>query len=441
MIPIRSNLNKENCSPISSNCVIWQGEDLPCIELCTGDSVSDVIFKLATELCNLKNSFGFTDVDLACILKVCTVSPEPQKTLTNILNLIINKICCMNDIVVALENAATPAEINIKLASCFNLLNPQGVPLTELPHSEYTIQIGIKLCDLWFQVATLQTQVDDLTIVVNGLVGAPAVTFPTVTPNCVLASVPTAMSLVLDELEKQFCELRTATGFPADITPVTAQQCPNLNTLPALSHPGTMVAQPHWWAAPSNLGQSLVNLWITVCDIRGAVKTILDTCCKVNCDDFVVDFDVKRTVDSVTGNEILLLFVLPRTTLPSTWYDCNQTLTTFNPYGFKGNQLTITDTAGHTFLADLPLRKAPITSLVGILEDQTAIQSGYAIDIHNSPLDPLLDFTIDSNICVTDGSTTCIKCLTKAVPYVPTGCCTITNTSKTESVIVMYSTI
>ena len=52
MIP-SNNGKVEPCSHISSNCVIWQGPDISCINLCNGDTVSDVVAKLATELCNL----------------------------------------------------------------------------------------------------------------------------------------------------------------------------------------------------------------------------------------------------------------------------------------------------------------------------------------------------------------------------------------------------
>ena len=31
------NLDNRPCSPISSNCVIWQGPDITCIKLCTGE--------------------------------------------------------------------------------------------------------------------------------------------------------------------------------------------------------------------------------------------------------------------------------------------------------------------------------------------------------------------------------------------------------------------
>ena len=73
MLPIPSNKNQEGCNPISSNCVIWQGPDLPCIQLCKGDSISDVTAKLATELCDLlgqlsteNGNFNLDCFDLTC---------------------------------------------------------------------------------------------------------------------------------------------------------------------------------------------------------------------------------------------------------------------------------------------------------------------------------------------------------------------------------------
>ena len=54
MIPsTNGNSAPKGCNPISSNCVIWQGPDLPCIDLCTGDSISAVLAKLCEELVNL----------------------------------------------------------------------------------------------------------------------------------------------------------------------------------------------------------------------------------------------------------------------------------------------------------------------------------------------------------------------------------------------------
>jgi hypothetical protein len=46
MIP-NSTGNTSGCNPISSNCVVWQGPDLNCINVCTGDTISIIIAKMA----------------------------------------------------------------------------------------------------------------------------------------------------------------------------------------------------------------------------------------------------------------------------------------------------------------------------------------------------------------------------------------------------------
>ena len=51
MIPsTNGNSAPKGCNPVSSNCVIWQGPDIPCIDLCAGDSISAVLAKLCEQL-------------------------------------------------------------------------------------------------------------------------------------------------------------------------------------------------------------------------------------------------------------------------------------------------------------------------------------------------------------------------------------------------------
>jgi hypothetical protein len=98
--------------------VIWQGPDLACINLCKGDSVSDVVYKTAVEVCQLKADLGLSDIDLTCLVQVCQTTPEPEKTLTNILTLLVNKVCCLSDIVKGIPNPGTPyVEPTIDLTS------------------------------------------------------------------------------------------------------------------------------------------------------------------------------------------------------------------------------------------------------------------------------------------------------------------------------------
>lgn len=424
MVPIKSNLAKESCSPVSSNCVIWQGPNLPCIGLCTGDSVSDVIYRVAEELCNIKDSFGFTDVDLTCLLSICSTVPEPQKTLSNILNLIINKVCCLNDIV-ALIDTTPPAEVDVTLASCFNITNAQGVPLTVLPHSQYTYQIGLKLCQIYNQVyTTIPSQIENLQDQIDNLPSPTPV--PQVTPDCLLVpGVPTNVDVLLNELERQFCLLTTATGPNTEITKVLARQCANLNTQNALSTGLPIVSTPGWVTTPLHLAHSLQNLWLVACDLRAAVKLIQDNCCKISCADITVNFEVAYfySTDS-NGRPVITLtlyFGVDGVNVPPTFYDCDQT---------NGNKLTISDQSGHSLPRYIRIND-PVGG-TGILNGTPVdIANGYDLQFINPPFVQGEDLTITADICLTDGTTTCVKCININVPYVPpSNCCTITASGK-----------
>ena len=427
MIPIKSNTNKENCVPVSSNCVIWQGPNLPCIGLCTGDSVSDVIYRVAVEVCDLKDSFGFTDVDLTCLLTICTTVPEPQKTLSAILNLVINKVCCLSDItneIIAQINA-TPTEMELILANCFHVTNPQGVPLTVLPISAYVTQIGIKICDEIVPVLashsatliSLQTQINNI---------PDPTPIPDVVPNCltgngVIPNVPTPIDVVVEELERQFCVLTNALGPSTEIIKVSGQ-C-NLSNTPTDLNEGNflstglpLVSAGNWNTTPVNLAETLQNLWLIACDLRGAVKLIQDNCCKISCKDILVNFDVlySQTTDQATGKPqitLTLFFGVDGVNIPSTFYDCDQTNFT---------ELTITDQHGHSVRKIIKIRD--ITNQTGILDDPLNLGNGYDLVLLGTSLNPKDDLTITADVCLTDGTTTCIKCLNIYVPYVLASC-------------------
>ena len=94
MLPSNTN-NTSPCTPVSSNCVIWQGPDISCINLCNGDTVSDVVGKLATELCALIDATcqcnpDLTGLDISCIT---TTTPEG---LVATLQEIIDYVCAQD---------------------------------------------------------------------------------------------------------------------------------------------------------------------------------------------------------------------------------------------------------------------------------------------------------------------------------------------------------
>lgn len=85
------NLDEPGCNPISSNCVIWQGPDIPCIKLCKGDSVSSVVAKLATELCDVLTILDIKSYDLTCFnLTTCTPANFQE-----LLQFLMKRICSL----------------------------------------------------------------------------------------------------------------------------------------------------------------------------------------------------------------------------------------------------------------------------------------------------------------------------------------------------------
>lgn len=82
------NLNKESCSPVSSNCVIWKGPDIECINLCKGDTITEVVYKLATELCALMEKLNVSNYDLSCLDLAC-----PPNSWEELIQALINAIC------------------------------------------------------------------------------------------------------------------------------------------------------------------------------------------------------------------------------------------------------------------------------------------------------------------------------------------------------------
>jgi hypothetical protein len=88
------NYDNSPCSPTSSNCVIWQGPDLDCIKLCKGDTISDVVENLATELCNIINQLNITNYELSCFNLVSC----PPETFQELIQFLIDKICEIQNI-------------------------------------------------------------------------------------------------------------------------------------------------------------------------------------------------------------------------------------------------------------------------------------------------------------------------------------------------------
>lgn len=418
MKPYKSNTEKENCSPVSSNCVIWQGPDLPCLSLCKGDTVSDVVYKVASELCEIQAATDISDVDFSCLLTLCTASPEPEFTLAAILQLIIDKVCCSFDDLVIVTNDLTSRTSNLyeepilPLPACLQYIDPAtGLTVTELVLSQYVTHLAQQYCSLALTVTLHTGQIDNLDSRVTVLENAPCCYIPpTVTPNCtygaVTSGVPADMDIMLESLDEQFCNLVATLGSNTQLSNAAAEQCTALNSAPALSQPGTMSGIPGWNNVVSTFAQSMQNLWITVCDLRAAMYSLKE-CCAPDCSSFLFNYypvlDEKREV-------LTLYFDSYGTVIPAGFTNC-PTLST----------ITVTDGVGHTYSN---------TSW-----DFTANLTSYTISnlVVDYDLDPTQPYTITITACLVNGDTTCSKTVVQTMSVPTTTTTTSTTTTSTTT--------
>jgi len=403
MPPIKSNINKETCSPISSNCVVWQGPDLTCISVCTGQTLSESMYALAAKVCELQQLLNLSDLDLKCLINTCIACPEPEKKLAIVLQLLIDKVCTLQDIIDNLNPSDTTDQMITRMAVCFQYTDSSGDLIKDLPLQEYVKKIGIEVCNIASQITALQledtnlqNQIDNLDTRVTVLENE---TLPQVTLTCINPGLQD-MDEAIEAIEANYCDFKGLIGPNPDIADIVAAEP---TTLPqySLTNPSAIL----WASASTNAAQSMEKMWLAINDLRSAVKLIQDNCCKITCDDILVDFDVTVNV----ADDEMTLYFLPKSVVPTGWYDCNTV---------NGTKFNIVDGAGRQSYFYIKLRE-------DVFDDNTVLQNGYTLTIPGA-IDPKTGMTITSDVCLTDGSSTCVKCLTVQVAPITGDCCVLT---------------
>ena len=282
------NLDNRPCSPISSNCVIWQGPDIPCIKLCTGDTVSDVVFKLATELCAIMDTLKITNYDLSCFnLMAC-----PPDDFQKLIQLLIDKVCAIENIN-STESAAgtrrsaaasTCPDCVVTVAECFIVGTQSTMQLVD-----YVNMIGTRICSLTQEIFNLQNQIDDLNVRVTVLESTvpPVYTLPTISTGCLqsyisgspaTAGIDIVLNSLLNNATVGYCALKGATGEPAEISAAVLSQCITdldqpLAALPTVTTFSAFYAGSWVQAGDLNtVADAINNIWIALCDVYNYVS-------------------------------------------------------------------------------------------------------------------------------------------------------------------------
>jgi len=383
------NIDKTGCSNISSNCVVWQGPDIECINLCKGDSVTEIVYKLALELCKLVDTFDLTTYDLKCFSSgVC----QPQD-FRDFINILITKVCALQEcnpdcidscnpcpIAPPVGAAETGGDPYVPIAKEFQFKNgATGDDVTTLKVSEYAQVIGQKVSSLVNSTNILQATIADHSTRIKNLEDAPApiVEFPTVTPLGVLPSVATSMQLVLSATEQQFIQLRTALGNENKIYTNIQKQLSNINDLKSLTTPGSnMSSLQGWTSQPADQADILGNALIMIADMRNALVNVISNLLPSDCSAISLSI-----ITAFSGGQLTLYI---KGTLPA--------LNFVNTSG-QGTIFTITDSNGNSILTTIN-----IFSIINL-------PAGFVIDLTGTILNTSGNLTITGDPSFTHKTT------------------------------------
>jgi hypothetical protein len=440
-LPIKPKDTQDSCNPVSSNCVIWQGPDIPCINLCNGDSVSDVVAKMAERLCTITDQLDISLLDLSCFNPIY---PTPQD-FQDVTQFILNRIC-------SLENPSgddpkasgdCPDNCIVTIAPCFQESDFLGNLITTLPLKDYVIKIGNEICTILSTITTLTNAIADLESRVTNIEdncctsGGGAIDITTI--GCVGNGVTQPIQNFLSQFETAFCNLQEITAGQdlVDAQDTIQSLCLTGNEVqfsalfgnPSATTP-TLSNISGWYPTISNTSQALNNLYLAFCDLRSYVEAVLpalvesvSACCGVTCADLAYSMTASNS-----GKFLRINF---SGNIPAGFTYCSSPPTKVFVYHMGA-------TPGYfTVGPDVP--NPGDNDIIGAINSSSYLQYPTGIDMDNiqSNSQNSIFFSLEIQMCLTNGDITCSS--VQRYEFYNPDVCSLLN-AQMSSVAVSYTT-
>jgi hypothetical protein len=330
------NLDNSPCSPISSNCVIWQGPDLACIKLCKGDTVSNVVAKLATELCTILDQLNVDNYDLTCF----NSSACPPVDFQALIQFLINHICALEGVTPNTNpSTSTCPDCVVSIAPCFVIGAQTTMQLTD-----YVQMIGERVCNLITNITGLQLQINNIDSRVTVLENTPNTIFtlPSIIVNCTLSPtvlggsaypIDTVLNALINDSSNGYCSLIGATGIGADLFSAVSSQCITSSS-PTLSNAPTPFGTEYlgsWIGTPTTVADSITNLWIVLCDIYTYLTKSASTTVVAAGENVSVTSNTVGTTTTYTVNSLGLNSFVAEMTINSSYQPLNGSIPVVDP--------------------------------------------------------------------------------------------------------------
>lgn len=402
-IPITPQDTQKNCVPVSSNCVIWQGPDIPFLNLCKGDSISDVTAKLAAEVSVLITELNIDNLDLSCFPPIC---PKPL-TFSDIVQFILNTLCAGGT-----GTNPTPGSFDcndvkacmLPIAECFRYTDTFGNLVTEMSIEDYATAIAARVCTMTQSITNINITLTDhearLDVLEACVLPCSPPPVPTVASSCLNpSSTNIPVTTFASATETALCNLQGGTGTPSEITTSLSKICIADNDIPLHDSYPFMANIPGWTteANMSTLAESLSNLWIAFCDLRNAHKDLaltVSSCCGLTCNDIVLSLTAEtgaRQLDiTLSGN------------IPSGFSYCAPS---------TGATITVTDAFGVSEVVSTTQDiKYDLANNLPFVIDTTAFVTASQYSV-------IYTISITACFSANDGATTCNIVETITTPY------------------------
>lgn len=344
---------------LPSKCISWNGPNIPCLDICYDDVLTDVVHAIGVKVCEIAGDLDLSTLDLGCLIDLCDTCPD-TKSVKVIFQLLLDNQCklktLIDDIVTAINSGGSGGGSGVVLDlnyKCIEVLDAFGNPVPQ--DLNQTLQSIInELCDHKTLLANHESRIT--TIESNychapcgegggsGGYEEPIITLCT-------STVPKILSQSVIDLGNDYCDYKPIIGTEAEALAAISKQ-PNLTTDPnyaAWLASGLIIGTDY-----TSVSDSEYNQWILIKSLLDRVNTIETTCCAPSCEDIHIGFDASYDEENAEFN--LEFSYAAGTEIPVGVVDC-------------GSVMTLTDSAGKTKVLPITIENGlvfTISNLTGL---------------------------------------------------------------------------
>lgn len=287
------NLSKD-CIPQSSDCIIWQGPDIECLDLCYGDNITTVLYKLALLVCDIltraeNGELCDCEGNSTGRIYTCTFESGEQFTATSdeIIEYIFTEAICKGRVGVTQEGQSTLEIIREKIALPQQLQYTDPLTnkiVTELFVTDYIEYLATKMCEVMQENEQQDGQIGQLFNAINGINNAlNNIVIPEpvkVKTDCTYSGGPGLEVLIeeaYEDFEENYCNYKNA--LLGNVNDWESNfYCEQQGNVAQLNNPESNLNDlPNWKTDLTLVANQYNNLNLIVDDMRTALKNLLQS--------------------------------------------------------------------------------------------------------------------------------------------------------------------